>query len=221
MKIDFEIINNKEKYYTMCDQLFSEYQGPDWWVVWQGEWPLYKDNYYENLHFENIEPPKEDRQRQLGSDQRAREVSDKLDQSFLYGENPTPTTSVLDRVVIEKDHPLHKQICKDLDLSHARILLNLQQPGTHVPPHLDRNAAFVNSVLEDRPIHSWYDLKRYIYMWEDQKFGEFFRIGDSYFTWKAGDCIEFPFFMMHATANAGHDARPSLSIVGVKNESHH
>jgi hypothetical protein len=217
MKIDFDILNNSEKYYAMCGKLFEQQQGPDFTPAGNYKWPMYKDHYYKGLRFDNIEPVKENRERYQGEQGKVKLIEDDKDPSFLYKNNDTPKDAVLDRVVIDQEHALHKQIRQDLDLSHARVLLNIQQPGKFVPPHLDRNAAFINDVLKDREIESWLDVKRWIYMWEDQRPGEFFRIGDTDFRWKAGDLIQFPFYQLHGTANAGHVQRPSLSIIGVTN----
>ena len=218
MKIDFDILNDRDRYYEMCGRLFQQQQGPDFTFAGNHDWPMYEDHYWKGLRFDNIEPvdQKVKRQDRQG---KVKLIEDNNDPSFLYRDDKTPKDAVLDRVVIDEHHVLHIKIRETLDLSHARVLLNIQQPGKFVPPHLDRNAAFINDVLRDREIDSWHDVKRWIYMWEDQRPGEFFRIGDTDFRWKAGDLIEFPFYQLHGTANAGHVQRPSLSIIGTKNQT--
>ena len=45
MKIDFDILNNSDKYYAMCGQLFAEQQGPDFTPAGNYNWPRYTDQY--------------------------------------------------------------------------------------------------------------------------------------------------------------------------------
>jgi hypothetical protein len=126
-----------------------------------------------------------------------------------------PTAAVLDRAVIAPDHPAHGHILSVCGLAEARVAVNLQRPGCFIPDHVDRNRTFIRSIADRTPPLDWSSIRRFFYFFEDQAPGQFVQLGHTQIQWRAGDMIEWPYYLRHATANASYSARTMLSIVGV------
>lgn len=117
----------------------------------------------------------------------------------------------------EQDHPIMDYIRQALDLKYAFMNCNTQPPGQVVQNHIDRNRSFVYKVVPDGNVsvdQCW----KYIVFLTDWEPGQVFMIGgSSYMKWEAGQTIKFPWFMHHATANAGWNDRKILVITGMPN----
>jgi len=191
--IDLTLLNDTDRWHQHCEQL-QQQSIPRIQTVWNGALAIQVDelDLSEQSHYE-----------------------DRHGTGVLAEQEIATRTAVLDRTVIEATHPAHEQILRVCGLCEARVAVNLQRPGCFIPAHLDKNRTFVKSIADRSPTPAWSDIRRFFYFFEDQAPGQFVQLGNTQLRWRAGDMIEWPYYLRHATANASYSARTMLSIVGI------
>jgi len=119
---------------------------------------------------------------------------------------------------IESDSPTAVKLKTVLQLDTVKINMRIQYPGYVIPLHIGRHKSFFSEYLteHERKIKNYDDILRYIYFAEDRQPGQFFQLGRVDVDWQAGDIYQFPWYLPHATANAGTSPRKFLSIVGTR-----
>jgi hypothetical protein len=128
-------------------------------------------------------------------------------------ESDVYTKSILKVSEYENNHMLTQTLNLTFNKKFGFVLQNTQEPGQVVAPHVDANRRFSNLCTID---FSPDDLFRTIIFLEDWKLGQMFTIGKSSLTdWKKHDCIKFPWYIPHATANASAFNRNLLSYIGI------
>jgi len=203
MKVDFDILSDKSKFLDLCDELNSQHTGPDYRVLWNKKIDIPEYDLSRDVYFEYGDKPND-----LPGDETT---------SFFMDEKDKPKNAVLDRHILKDGDPIKDRFEKELGLKASRMMMNVQKPGSHVPPHSDRGKSFLLE-CKDKGLTDgleWLDIKRYIYFLQDRQMGQFFQVGDSQLDWKAGDLCQFPMFKVHTTANAGRHVRHVLAITGV------
>lgn len=102
----------------------------------------------------------------------------------------------------------------------ANVKFDVQRPGQLFYWHLDNFGGLLKNLRKDYTEFAPCDydqrkLMRLIVMLEDQKIGQTWRQGNTYITWKKGDCFTWPWRdIPHGTANFSHYDRPTLNITG-------
>lgn len=134
-----------------------------------------------------------------------------------------PSDTLSDQAVLDIreycDKDTFFQVIKSkLKLKIMRMTLHIQQPGKIIPIHYDRNRTLLTENMDYMRQNQlgYTDIKKFIYFFDDRDVGHFFGVGNSTIDWKAGDMIEFPWFMPHGTANVSKKPRHILSIAGCK-----
>jgi hypothetical protein len=130
----------------------------------------------------------------------------------------SPENAVLERyMVTDPDHPVYRRFQEITGLTTLRVINNLQRPGMFIPWHFDRNRTFLTRTQEVKDQdYDLEQLRHFFYFHTDQEPGQFFQIGRSQLSWRAGDLFETTWWMPHATANASYSNRKVSSIVGFK-----
>ena len=126
-----------------------------------------------------------------------------------------PESTILERMVIDPAHAAHRQLRKKCGLTIARVSVNLQRPGMFIPLHTDKNRNICKQILQTGDDRHWSEFKRFFYFFTDQEPGQFIQMGDRQISWRAGDLVEWPYYLAHATYNASYNPRTMLSIAGV------
>lgn len=125
--------------------------------------------------------------------------------------------SRMNSFVLPADDKNSKLIRKKLGLKYSHIFVNLQNPGTVARVHFDINKGFFINALPDDLANSLTPekVRKFVWFLEDQQPGQMFMMGNSYLRWKAFDCFEWPWYMLHATANASEVNRTAMIITGI------
>ena len=125
-----------------------------------------------------------------------------------------------------KENKLSKAVPEDTDLLTVRLkdLFNLehivvnvlnQLPNNLISIHKDSNRQMSQKCSEKYLISK---VKKYIVFLTPWTEGQVFLIGrQAYTNWQPGDCITYPWFMPHATANASGKDRYLLFVSGIEN----
>jgi hypothetical protein len=104
------------------------------------------------------------------------------------------------------------------ELLGLRILVaarNYQEPGQVVGTHSDHFRALVRAKTENNEILYSRDIRRFAVFLDDQEIGHSFMVGLESLSWYAGDVVEFPWYALHATANAGLSTKRLIFVAGV------
>lgn len=150
-------------------------------------------------------------------------IEDAIEQNFFSTvsgydkpKNDYIENTLLDTLYYDQSE-FNDQIKKILNLKFCNVILQIQQPGKIITPHVDRARNFLIKILDDdaRARYNYTDLRRFLYFPNDQELGQFFQFGKEYLRWKSGDLFEFSFYVPHATANASTSPRPMLVITGI------
>lgn len=193
MNIDIEILNHTDKWEQHCRQQ-QQSLGDDTHLIWNGK-----------IHFD---PDGQSLEQQS-------HYSDPHGTGFCAHEVINPEAAVLERMGIPHAHVAHRQLRTQCDLSIARVSVNKQMPGMFIPLHIDRNRSIVKQILSVGVIHHWSELKRFFYFFNDQEPGQFIQMGNRQLEWRAGDLVEWPYYLAHSTYNASYNPRTMLSIAGI------
>ena len=126
-----------------------------------------------------------------------------------------PDATMLERMLIDPAHAAHRQIRKKCGLTLARISVNQQMPGMFTPSHVDRFRNLCSQIVDSGVDAHWSEFKRFFYFFTDQEPGQFIQIGNSQISWRAGDLLEWPYYLEHSTYNASYNPRTTLSISGI------
>ena len=123
---------------------------------------------------------------------------------------------VKDHIVTDLEYqvpPMLQRIADQFALDRAMTRIHVQRPGQVWNLHLDK--------LEKWMPQDPSQVVRYFVQLTDWQPGHFWSYGNySYQGWRAGDVTTFDWINVpHATANAGHVARATLQITGVKTEA--
>jgi hypothetical protein len=193
MKIDLEMLNDTDRWEQHCRQQ-QHTLGSDTYLVWNGTidfdpatQALEEQGHYEDPH---------------GTGVCAQEVI-------------KPEATILERMVIDPAHVAHRQLRKKCGLTIARVSVNQQRPGMFIPLHTDKNRNICKQILQTGDDRHWSEFKRFFYFFTDQEPGQFIQMGDRQISWRAGDLVEWPYYLAHATYNASYNPRTMLSIAGV------
>jgi hypothetical protein len=106
--------------------------------------------------------------------------------------------------------PIFKNIVDKFNLEKCMARIHIQRPGQIWNLHLDK----LEKWMPDDPTQ----VVRYFIQLTDWQQGHFWSFGNyTWWGWKAGDVVTFDWLNVpHSTANAGHTARATLQITGVK-----
>jgi len=191
--IDLDFVCS-ELWDNYCSTQFNALVGPDCWLY---------GNYKLNIEQQNQTEAENFYQDRHG---------------YSKPKNSLSGSSVLDVYNYKQDESLLLEIKQLLELEHINMCLQVQHPGNIVPVHVDRNRTILSKIIsdDDRQTLEYSNLKRYIYFVEDQQLGQFFQIGNTQLSWKAGDLYEFHHFIPHATANASLHPRSIITIDGIR-----
>lgn len=93
--------------------------------------------------------------------------------------------------------------------------LNLQEPGQVVGTHSDHFRSLIRIVDEHNETLYPNDIHRFAVFLDDQEIGHSFMVGLESLNWQAGDVVEFPWYALHATANAGLTTKRLIVVAGI------
>jgi len=191
--IDLDLLNDTEQWEQHCRQQQAKF-GNQIQVVWNG--PLAID--VDSLEL-----------------QQQSHYADVHGTGVLAKQQVNPDAAILERTVIDPSEKVHSHLREKCKLNIARVSMNLQQPGMFIPEHYDKNRTLIKHLVETDSNTDWLDVKRFFYFFEDQEPGQFIQMGKTQLQWKAGDLVQWPYYLSHATANASYKPRKMLSIAGV------
>jgi len=121
--------------------------------------------------------------------------------------------SLLQKTNYGNDHPVTQKLNKHFGKTFGCAVRNIQQPGQVVGPHSDLNGDFSKEYKRDFDPDQ---LCKAMVLLEDWKLGQVLTFGVSALVdWKKNDCITFPWYMPHSTANASTFDRPVLAYIGI------
>ena len=102
-------------------------------------------------------------------------------------------------------------------LDYCHVKMQVQPCGMVVDNHRDRNGPLYENYKRDHGEFGTQDLRKILHFLTDWHMGQVIMLGDQCVTgWKAGQALEFPWYMEHATANANRNhQRQLLFIAGV------
>jgi hypothetical protein len=192
--IDLDLLTDTARWNQHCEQL-QKHNIPLIQTVWNGSL---------DIDFDSLDLSTQSH------------YEDRHGTGVLAEQEVSPETAVLDRTVIDSSHPAHIQIRQVCGLSEARVAVNLQKPGNFIPSHIDKNRTFVKSIADRTPTLDWSDIQRFFYFFDDQEPGQFVQLGDTQIQWRAGDMVQWSYYLRHATANASYQPRKMLTIIGVR-----
>ena len=111
------------------------------------------------------------------------------------------------------DHPVTQKLNKHFGKTFGWSNRNIQQPGQVVGPHSDLNGDFCKAYKKDFDPDQL--CKAMIFL-DDWQLGQVITFGVSaLIDWRKNDCVTFPWYMPHATANASTFHRPVLAYIGI------
>lgn len=128
------------------------------------------------------------------------------------------TSDVYEKALLHKTdygnaHPVTQKLNKHFGKTFGYSVRNIQPPGQVVGPHSDLNGDFSKAYKKDFDPDQL--CKAMIFL-DDWKLGQFLAFGVSpLINWKKNDCIIFPWYMPHSTANASTFNRPVLAYIGI------
>lgn len=107
-------------------------------------------------------------------------------------------------------HPKFQQVADKFGLDKCMARVHVQRPGQVWNLHLDK----LEKWMPEDPSQ----VVRYFIPLTDWQQGHFWSFGNcTWWGWHAGDVVTFDWLNVpHSTANAGHTARATLQITGVK-----
>jgi len=121
--------------------------------------------------------------------------------------------SLLQKTDYENSHPVTQKLNKHFGKTFGYSVRNIQAPGQVVGPHTDLNGDFSKAYKKDFDPDQL--CKAMIFL-DDWELGQVITFGKSALVdWKRNDCITFPWFIPHATANASTFHRPVLAYIGI------
>lgn len=125
--------------------------------------------------------------------------------------------SRINSFVLEPNDDNSQLVRKTLNLEYSHVIVNKQVPGTVARVHFDINKGFFNNSLPEQMANGVNptQVKKFVWFLEDQHPGQMFMLGNSYLSWHAFDCFEWPWYMLHATANASEVKRTAMIITGI------
>ena len=131
---------------------------------------------------------------------------------LLYDPTITPPASRLGTHTYAWDH----ELIQSLNLLHGKRhgFLNLQtlEHGEGTPMHYDTNRFGRNCPVEFYPD----DICKIFMFADDWVAGQTIWLGDTVLTgWRRHDCVRFPWYMPHRTANTSGVARTMFHYIGV------
>jgi hypothetical protein len=141
------------------------------------------------------------------------------------GENPYVVLNRTRRATLT---PLLQKIADTFKLENPAMLgggkpnikYDVQMPGQMFYWHLDNFGGILKQQRNDYKSFAACDydqrkIMRLIVFLDDQKPGQVWKKGNSYITWKRGDCMTWPWRdIPHGTANFSHHTRPTLNVTG-------
>jgi hypothetical protein len=92
---------------------------------------------------------------------------------------------------------------------------NYQEPGQVVGTHCDHFRSLVRAKAEYNETLYPKEIHRFAVFLENQEIGHSFMVGLESLSWHAGDVVEFPWYALHATANAGLSTKRLIFVAGV------
>ena len=121
--------------------------------------------------------------------------------------------SLLQKTDYNNEHPVTQKLNKHFGKSFGYAVRNIQAPGQVVGPHSDLNGDFSGAYKKDFDPDQ---LCKAMVFLDDWKLGQVITFGVSALVdWKKNDCITFPWYMPHSTANASTFNRPVLAYIGI------
>jgi hypothetical protein len=132
-----------------------------------------------------------------------------------YTEEQRAVPGVLECTYLSEDGALMTYLKEILGFRHLFATLNHQEPGHVVGVHSDHFRTLVRVKAEAGKVLTPGEIHRFVVMLDDQQIGHSFMVGLESLTWRAGDVIEFPWYALHATANAGLTTKRLISVAGV------
>ena len=121
--------------------------------------------------------------------------------------------SLLQKTDYDNSHPVTQKLNKHFGKTFGYSVRNIQQPGQVVGPHSDLNGDFSKAYKKDFDPDQL--CKAMIFL-DDWQLGQVLTFGKSALVnWKKYDCITFPWYIPHATANASTFDRPVLAYIGI------
>jgi|TARA_R110001592_G_scaffold357816_1_gene661598 hypothetical protein len=121
--------------------------------------------------------------------------------------------SLLQKTDYANSHPVTQKLNKHFGMTFGYSVRNIQQPGQVVGPHSDLNGDFSKAYKKDFDPDQL--CKAMIFL-DDWQLGQVLTFGKSALVdWKKYDCITFPWYIPHATANASTFDRPVLAYIGI------
>lgn len=129
----------------------------------------------------------------------------------LLHHNCKPSHGTFSRYPAE-DQPEFKRIAEHLGLVDYDIWFQTQKPGHMFHLHVDKFGKKGRELILEGKHRS---IIRFMVALDDWKLGQVFQIGNSYWKWKAGQCVTWSWKdIPHGTANFGWWNRPMLQITG-------
>lgn len=131
---------------------------------------------------------------------------------------PIPVdNAIIDRNrITDPEHPVYKWFQERTGLKTLRVVSNLQRPGMVITWHADPGLTFLTRTEETKELDvTQDDLRHFFYFHSDRQDGQFFQLGSSLMDWRAGDMVEMPWWMPHASANTSKSDRIVTSVVGL------
>lgn len=122
----------------------------------------------------------------------------------------------LECVYFAPQSAMFQRIKNWLGLREMFTCLNIQQPGNVVGVHADHFRTLTRILDSKGESITPAAIHRYAIFLEDQEIGHSFMIGHSHVTWSAGEVVEFPWYTLHATANASVVPKRLIFVAGVK-----
>lgn len=121
-------------------------------------------------------------------------------------------TGELECCRFKTDSRPYQYLQRTLGLRYMVADVNVQQPGHVVGVHADHFRSLSKLVDNMRSE----DIRRYVIFLEDQQIGQSFMVGLESMSWHANDIVEFPWYALHATANASLVPKRLITVSGVK-----
>lgn len=132
-----------------------------------------------------------------------------------YTEEQRAVPGVLECTYLADDGALMTYLKEKLGFKHLFATLNHQEPGHVVGVHADHFRTLVRVKAEAGKTLTPGEIHRFVVFLDDQQIGHSFMVGLESLNWRAGDVVEFPWYALHATANAGLTTKRLISVAGV------
>ena len=139
------------------------------------------------------------------------------------GESPGIFTSpdadvdyTLERVILDQDPVVKQWIQATMpDIRYPHILWLIQRPGTAVVDHWDCDSGWLTRCVPAEHNPDVKDIVRRVVFVTDWVEGQAWRFENKLLTeWRAGTCIEWPWWAKHGTYNQSDSTRINIKIIG-------